>query len=81
VAWIRTVADGEAEGSLKRLYDAAVQRAGRIYRIVAAMSLAQRTLAASMELYREVMFGPSELTRAQREMLAVVTSRANDCHY
>jgi alkylhydroperoxidase family enzyme len=81
MAWIRTVADGEAEGALKRLYDAAVKRAGRVYRIVAAMSLAPRTLEASMGLYREVMFGPSELTRAQREMLAVVTSRANDCHY
>jgi AhpD family alkylhydroperoxidase len=27
------------------------------------------------------MHGPSPLSRAQREMLAVVVSRANDCHY
>ena len=32
-------------------------------------------------LYREVMFGRSELSRADREFLAVVVSRANDCHY
>jgi alkylhydroperoxidase family enzyme len=38
-------------------------------------------LERSIELYREIMFGPSGLTRAQRELLAVVTSRANDCHY
>jgi alkylhydroperoxidase family enzyme len=45
------------------------------------MSLAPRQLRASMAIYREVMFGESPLTRAQREMLAVVVSRANDCHY
>jgi AhpD family alkylhydroperoxidase len=27
------------------------------------------------------MFGPSELSRADRELLAVVVSVANDCHY
>jgi len=27
------------------------------------------------------MFGPSGLTRAERELLATVTSRQNDCHY
>ena len=34
-----------------------------------------------MGLYREIMFGRSELSRADREFLAVVVSRANDCHY
>jgi len=27
------------------------------------------------------MFGDSPLSRAHREMIAVVTSQANDCHY
>ena len=30
---------------------------------------------------RTIMFGESPLTRAQREMIAVVTSQANDCFY
>jgi hypothetical protein len=34
-----------------------------------------------MELYRAIMFGPSELSRTERELLAVVVSCANDCHY
>ncbi len=34
-----------------------------------------------MGLYRAVMFGPSELSRTERELLAVVVSNANDCHY
>jgi alkylhydroperoxidase family enzyme len=28
-----------------------------------------------------IMFGPSGLTRAERELLATVTSRVNECHY
>jgi alkylhydroperoxidase family enzyme len=52
-----------------------------VFNIVKAMSLNPRVLRAAMGLYREVMFGPSELSRAERELLAVVVSRANDCHY
>jgi alkylhydroperoxidase family enzyme len=81
MAWLELVRPGEAVGALARLYAAAVRRAGRVFAIVQAMSLAPRTLETSMALYRQVMFGPSELSRAQRELLAVVTSRANDCHY
>ena len=81
MAWIHTVPDGEAEGRLAKSYEAAVSRAGKVFGIVRAMSLAPATLDATMGLYRTVMFGPSVLSRRQREMLAVVTSRANDCHY
>jgi alkylhydroperoxidase family enzyme len=81
MSWLRTVAPGDARGLLAKLYDEAVQRAGRVYQIVRAMSLSPPTLQASMALYRQVMFGASDLSRAQREMLAVVVSRANDCHY
>ena len=45
------------------------------------MSLRPEVLSRSIELYREVMFGPSPLSRQERELLAVVVSSANDCHY
>jgi alkylhydroperoxidase family enzyme len=38
-------------------------------------------LRASMQLYGAIMHGPSPLSRRQREMLAVVVSRANGCVY
>jgi len=38
-------------------------------------------LKRSMELYKGIMFGPSGLSRQERELLAVVVSRQNDCHY
>ena len=33
------------------------------------------------DLYRELMYGQGPLTRVQREMIAVVVSTANKCHY
>lgn len=36
---------------------------------------------ASMNLYRAIMFGPSPLSRRQREMMATVVSASNGCHY
>ncbi len=33
------------------------------------------------ELFARLMTDPSRLTRLQREMIAVVTSQANRCHY
>ncbi len=79
--WIRTIAPEEAQGLVKRVYEAAVRRAGKVFQIVRAMSLAPATMEASLELYKTVMLAPGSLARRRREMLAVVVSRANDCHY
>lgn len=81
MTWIRTVPEEEASGRLARSYAAARERAGRVYGIVRAMSLDPAVLDASMALYQRIMFARAGLTRRQREMVAVVTSRANDCHY
>ena len=81
MAWIRTVADHEAEGRLARSFRAALGRAGRVFGIVRLMSVEPPLLDASLALYRAAMHGKGPLTRAQRELLAVVVSRANHCHY
>jgi len=78
---IRLTEPDEATGLLASEYDAAIGRAGKIFNIVKAMSPRPETLQASMELYKTIMFGPSSLSRAERELLATVTSSANDCHY
>jgi uncharacterized peroxidase-related enzyme len=81
VAYLRLIDENEATGELRREYDAAVRRAGKVFNIVRAMSLRPHVLRSAMVLYRDVMFGPSELSRAERELLAVVVSCANGCHY
>jgi alkylhydroperoxidase family enzyme len=40
-----------------------------------------RTMRHHYDLYLELMRGPSPLTRIQREMIAVVVSVVNHCHY
>jgi alkylhydroperoxidase family enzyme len=81
MAWIRTVEPKNATGDLRRQYDAAVGRAGKVFGIVRIMSPNPAVLEAAMGMYRAVMFGASPLSRRQREMLATVTSRTNGCHY
>ncbi len=71
----------EATGALKAEYGAAIARAGKVFNIVRAMSLRPGVLARSMGLYRAIMFEESGLTRQQRELLATVVSRTNECFY
>lgn len=81
MAWIKTIEPEEATGELKQEYDKALGRAGKVFNILRVQSLNDRTLRASMELYLATMYGPSGLSRAEREMLATVVSWANRCFY
>ena len=71
----------DATGLVAEEYAAAVERAGKIFNIVRSMSLSPESLRASMGLYKAIMFGPSRLTRQERELLATVVSATNECYY
>ena len=79
--YIEQIPLSEADGLLKKQFDDAIDRAGRVWNIVHVMSLNPTVMEASMGLYRALMFTPSPLSRVQREMLAVVTSKATNCFY
>jgi alkylhydroperoxidase family enzyme len=81
MAHIRTIDPDAATGPLQRSYDSRIRRAGRLWNIVRIMGLNPSVLDAAMKLYETTMHGPSPLSRRQREMLAVVTSGVNGCHY
>ena len=81
MAFIELADVSAATGRLARIYESAVNRAGRVFNILKVQSPNPPVLQASMGLYTAVMHGESPLTRARREMLAVVVSRANECHY
>ncbi|MDE0484148.1 MAG: carboxymuconolactone decarboxylase family protein [Candidatus Poribacteria bacterium] len=82
MAWIQTVDEAEAVGIVKEEYDAAIGRAGRLYNIVKLFSIRPKSMRAFVELYKVVMHDPeSPLSRAQREMIATVVSKVNQCHY
>ena len=79
--WIDQVAISDATGVLKKQFDAAIRRAGRVWHIVHIMSLNPPAMRASIQFYRTIMMGVSPLTRVQREMLATVTSYELGCFY
>ena len=81
MAWIRTIDEDEAEGKLARLYARLVELWGGVDNILKIHSLNPASLQAHFDLYKVVMRGRSPLSRAQREMIAVVVSAANRCHY
>ena len=81
MAHLRLIEPEDADGLLAEEYEAALGRAGKVYNIVRSMSLNPEVLRASIELYKTIMFGPSGLTRQERELLATVVSATNDCYY
>ncbi len=82
MAWIKTISPEDATGLLQRLYESATRRAGKVFNILRLQSLRPEVLSSSTRLYAELMHAAGGgLTRAQREMIATVVSRANDCHY
>jgi uncharacterized peroxidase-related enzyme len=81
VAWIKVMPPAEASGELLDVYSRMRDAAGNVANILTVHSLNAPALRAHFDFYRTLMFGRSELSRAQREMIAVVVSKTNGCHY
>ncbi len=81
MTYIETIDIEKAEGTVKDEYDKGISRAGRVFNILKIMSRSPKSLKESMRLYLAIMHGKSELSRAQREMIATVVSKANECFY
>ena len=80
--WINTVPDDEWTGELAPLHDAVVDREhGRVDNIMAIHSLNPRGLAAHNGLYGSAMAGTGSLRKVERELIALVVSLENHCHY
>jgi uncharacterized peroxidase-related enzyme len=81
MARIQTIPHNEATGRLTEIYDELVEKRGKLAEVHQIQSLRSESIVKHMELYLEVMFSRSELSRAGREMMAVVVSVANGCAY
>lgn len=81
MAWIRTVAPEAAGAELGAVYDRITSERGKLSSIMMVQSLAPPAMAAHLDLYMAVMFGRSGVSRAERELIAVVVSAANRCRY
>jgi alkylhydroperoxidase family enzyme len=84
MAWIRTGPDDDWAGDdgLGDLYGRVVDASfGRVDRIMAVHSLNPAGLAAHEGLYRSAMSGTGTLRKVERELVALVVSLENHCHY
>jgi uncharacterized peroxidase-related enzyme len=81
MAWIKVIPPAEVTGELAEQYARIRDASGSVANILAVHSLNPAALRAHYDLYKTLMFGRSELSRAQREMIAVVVSATNGCHY
>lgn len=81
MSWIRVVHESDADGALADVYDRVGRQRGKVANIMRVQSLAPAAMAAHVDLYLDLMFSRGGLTRAERELIAVVVSGANGCHY
>ncbi len=82
IAWIDSVAEDAAGGLLYELYAAERDKStGAVDNVLKVHALHPETMRAHIDLYRTVMYGRSGVTRIEREMIGVVVSKINSCHY
>ena len=81
MAWIDTITELDAKGALKRLYKKVTEPWGGVDNIMKIHSINPGSLNAHLTLYKTVMFGKSPIPPVNREMIAVVVSVLNHCHY
>ncbi len=82
MAWIDTIREDEWEGALAELYGAVVDRDhDRVDNILQIHSLDPKGVAAHQGLYTTAMSGTGTLRKVERELIALVVSSLNECHY
>ncbi len=71
----------EKDLCLAEAYARVAEPGRRPANILRIQSLHPASLVAHHAYYREILFGPSPLSRAEREMVAVAVSQINRCRY
>ena len=81
MAFIQIIEHSDATGLLKETYDIIAETRGKLAGVHKIQSLNPESIIRHMDFYLAIMYSKSPLTRAQREMLAVVVSVTNNCVY
>lgn len=81
LAWVNWIEESQAKGELKEHYEYLKRSRGKVSNIMKVQSLNPDAMMAHLTLYMKIMFGKSELTRIQREMIATLVSTTNNCRY
>lgn len=82
MAWIETLREDEWEGSLAEMYSEVLDRSyGRVDNIMQIHSLDPSGMEGHVGVYRAAMAGTKTLRKVERELIALVVSQINECHY
>ncbi len=81
ICWIKVIEPEEAKGKIKEVYDKIREKRGYIANVFKSHSLNPESLESHLDLYMNLMFGSSPLSRADRELIATVVSFLNKCKY
>lgn len=81
-AWIQMIDDAAATGEVKAMYDRVRTPHGTVDNVMRAHSLRPHTMEGHLVLYKSVLHNPANtLPLWFLEVVASVTSMANDCAY
>ncbi|MDP6355808.1 MAG: carboxymuconolactone decarboxylase family protein [Planctomycetota bacterium] len=78
---IRTIEPEQATGDVQQTYEMLQEHLGMVPNIFRAMSIQPPLLSATAGMVGGVLLGEGALSRAEKEMIAVVVSVANRCKY
>jgi len=81
LAWLHVPPDDEIPAEAKELWEKPLEKLGFVPNVLRIFALRPQLLLRWWAYYDELMRGESGLTKAQREMIAVVVSARNRCHY
>ena len=79
--WLRVPDEGDAPEAVQALFEKATERLGFVPNVLRVYALRPQHLELWNAFYDDLMRGDSGLSREQREMIAVVVSTLNRCHY
>ncbi len=81
LTWLRVPAEAELPPEVLQLWTTPLEKLGFVPNVLRFYALRPSHLLAWNAHYDELMKGDSGLSKAEREMIAVVVSISNDCHY
>ena len=81
LTWLRVPTEDELPKAVRDLWAPSLEKLGFVPNVLRLYALRPTHLLAWNAHYEELMKGDSGLTKAEREMIAVVVSVANDCAY
>jgi uncharacterized peroxidase-related enzyme len=81
IARLHVPDEDEVPAEVRELWAKPLERLGFVPNVLRIFALRPKHLLAWWAYYDELLRGDSGLTKAQREMIAVVVSTTNRCHY